>query len=216
MGTPPDDPAPGEDVFTDDDLAPDSEVVRANRRSAVDKAATIVAVIAFGMIGGGMTALGAAAAPVVFQLPDPLSGNTMGAAFARFDSIAITCALIGLAAELVRTLVTLKTPASRHRLPRVRRYLAILLALGTLFVGLHLSPQIMSAYQRGVRRDVGAEGAALEQTHRQAETVGKLIVALAAALMALHVLTMSPRGAGSDDDDDEDVLGPLPPGPATR
>ena len=202
-----DDPAAGEDVFTDEDLVPEPGN---SRRSHIDRAATIVAVLALGMIAGGMVALGAAAAPVVFKLPDPLSGNTMGAAFSRFDSIAITCALVGLAAEVVRTVVSLRSPNSRSWLPRVRRYLAILLACATLFIGLQLSPQIMSAYRAGVRRNVGAEGATLEQNHKQAELVGKVVVGLAAALIALHILTL--QGGTKDDDD---VLGPLPPGPAT-
>jgi hypothetical protein len=216
MPAKPENPAPGEDVFTDEDLQPDSEDERraktASRRGAFDTAATIVAVLAFGMIAGGMIALGAVAAPVVFKLPDPLSGNTMGATFSRFDGVAITCSLIGLAAELVRTLVSFKS-RQQSWLPRVRRYLAILLALGTLYVGMQLSPKIMSAYEAGVRRNVGAAGAELEATHKRAELVGKVVVALSAALIALHIVTL--KSARQQAEDDEDVLGPLPPGPAS-
>ncbi len=216
MGMPakPDDPAPGEDVFTDEDLLPNSEDLArervARRRDGIDRAAAIVAVLAFGMFAGGMIALGATAAPVVFKLPHPLSGNTMGEAFSRFDSMAIGCALVGLGAEVVRTVVSLKTPP-RGWAPRARRYLAILLACGTLFTGLQLSPQIMAAYQAGVRRNVGSEGATLEQTHKTAELVGKIDVGLASMLVALHMLTL---GGARRDEDDEEVLAPLPPGPS--
>ncbi len=215
MGMPvkPDDPAPGEDVFTEEDLIGDPNDSLAGRALAIDRAITIVAVLAFAMIAGGMVALGAVAAPVVFKLPDPLSGNTMGATFARFDSVAITCALIGLGAEVVRTLIGLKIPGNGGWLPRVRRYLAILLALGTLYVGLHLSPQIMAAYQGGVRRGVGAEGEQLERTHKRAESVGKGVVGLAVSLIALHILTLS---APATRNEEEDALAPLPPGPTKR
>lgn len=209
MGMPvkPENPAPGEDVFTEDDLLPDTDT----RRELIDRVATIVAVLAFGVLAGGMIALGAAAAPVVFELPDPLSGNTMGAAFSRWDNVAMTCALVGLAAEVVRTVVSLRAK-DRSWMPRVRRYLAIFLACATLYVGLSLSPQIMAAYEAGVRRNVGAEGTQLEATHKTAELVGKIEIALVVALIALHILTLKTVRA----EDDEEVLGPLPPGPASR
>ncbi len=214
----PHDPAPGEDVFTADDLLPNSEDERRYRgvvrRARIDKAAVVLAVTAYGMIAGGMIALGACAAPFVFKLtPHPFSGQAMGAAFSRFDYIAVACAVIGLGAEVVRTVLTLKTKAAGSWWPRVRRYAAILLALGSVYSGTQLSPQIMAFHQAGVRRNVGPEGDQLERVHKQAELIGKLVVALAAALIALHVGTTS---GPSRPEDDEDVLAPLPPGPATR
>lgn len=220
--TKPSDPAPGEDVFTDEDLVPDSRDVAAERRARrhviIEKTATIFAVIAYGMVAGGMIALGACAAPFVFQLtPHPWSGKAMGAAFSRFDFIAMTCAVIGLGAEVVRTLLTLKSRASQSWVHRVRRYAAIALALGATYTGMQLSPQIMAMHEEGVRRNVGAEGAELERVHKQAELIGKGVVALALALIALHIGTLPGGGPRSTEgEDDEDVLAPLPPGPGTR
>lgn len=224
--TKPSDPAPGEDVFTDEDLIPDSREVAAKqsgrRRVIIDKTATTVAVIAYGMVAGGMIALGACAAPFVFQLtPYPWSGKAMGAAFSRFDFIAMTCAVTGLGAEVVRTLLTLRSRKSQSWVHRVRRYAAIALALGAAYTGMQLSPQIMVMHEQGVRRNVGAEGAELERVHKQAEMVGKGVVALALALIALHIATLPSGGGGlaegdEEGEDDEDVLAPLPPGPATR
>ncbi len=215
----PDDPAPGEDVFTDDDLAPSSGELatrrKQERRVVIDTAATIVAVLAYAMIAGGMIALGACAAPYVFELtPHPWSGKAMGAAFSRFDVIAVACAVVGLGAEVVRTMLTLRSPYARAWLPRVRRYVAIALALGAVYSGTQLSPRIMELHEAGVRRNVGAEGTELERIHQQAELVGKIDVALAALLIALHIVTLG--GGLRMGDDDEDVLAPLPPGPTKR
>src|SRR5687768_10213665 len=104
----------------------------------IEKAAAIVAVIALGIWAGGMLALGVCAAPFVFQLtPHPHSGQAMGAAFARFDFIAIGCSVVALGAEVVRTIIGLRR--KNHGgviLPRLRRYAAIALALGAVYSGM--------------------------------------------------------------------------------
>src|SRR5580693_6128021 len=93
-----------DDRFSASDLEPDTEEVQATRRALVERVATTVAVLAAGVWVGGMTALGACAAPFVFRLtPAPYSGDAMGAAFARFDQIALGAAALLLGAEVTRT-----------------------------------------------------------------------------------------------------------------
>jgi hypothetical protein len=192
-------PPPGEDVFSEDDLAPRDDERRGARLDALDKGATIVAVSALGLWVGGLVALGACAAPMVFEMtPYPFSGRAMGAAFSRFDSIAIGCSVLVLGCEIVRTLLALKRrPRSGAILPRLRRYGAIVMAAGAVYTGMRLSPEIMQLHEAGVRRNVGVEGEQLEAIHAQAELIGKTLIPLALIVIALHIMTL---GARREDD----------------
>lgn len=183
-----DDIKPGEDVFDESDLGPSDDERRARRRLVADRVATTAAVTALGVWAGGLVALGACAAPFVFELtPYPFSGQAMGAAFRRFDSIAIGCGVVALGAEVVRTLAA--AGQSQSRWMRVRRYLAIAMSVSALYAGMRLTPTIIDMHGQGVRRNVGARGAELERIHRQAELIGKATVPLAVVLIALHIFT---------------------------
>jgi Domain of unknown function (DUF4149) len=210
-------PPPGEDVFTEDDLAPTGmassreEDGRALRISRIDKTAATFATIALGLWLGGTVALGACAAPMVFRLtPYPFSGQAMGAAFQRFDFIAIGCAVVALGAEVVRTLLLLKGRSQNGAVvARVRRYALIVFAAGVVWTGTQISPAIMSLHEAGVRRNVGAEGSELERIHKQAELLGKVNALIATLLIAMHVTTVRSRY----DEQRDEVYAPAPPGP---
>lgn len=195
--------------FTAADLEPSDDEKRAIVRGHVDRAATAIAVLAAGVWVGGMVALGACAAPFVFRLtPAPYSGDAMGAAFARFDQIALGAAVVILAMEVARTWAA---GGRARRVPaRVRRVVAVAMAACAAYIGLSLTPQINAMHRSGVRRFVGAEGMALEAIHKRAEMVGKVETGLGAALVALHVFTL---GARRPEDEDDDAAEPLPPGP---
>lgn len=199
---------PQESRFTEADLAPSDDKRRAALRANVDKGATAVAVLALGVWIGGMVALGACAAPFVFRLtPAPFSGDAMGAAFARFDQIAIGASAAVLGAEVVRTWAAGR---ARTIAARVRRLLAVALAGAAAYIGLSLTPRINELHRAGVSRNVGPDGEILEAIHKRAEAVGKAEVVLGAVLVGLHVFTLGARRP----DDDEDAPAPLPPGAA--
>jgi hypothetical protein len=192
--------------FTEADLAPSDEERRAHFKFKIEKGATAVAVIAIGLWMGGLVALGACAAPFVFKLtPAPFSGDAMGAAFARFDSIALGAAVVALGAEVLRTWAA----GRRGGHPaRVRRFLAILLAAGAAYIALGLTPQIIQMHQKGITRgDV-----VLDDVHHRAEMIGKVELFGGLARMILHVATLGSRV----EDEDDDAPGPLPPGPRGR
>jgi hypothetical protein len=194
--------------FSEADLQPTPEERRANFCILLDRGAAALAALAAGVWAGGMVALGACAAPFVFALtPAPFSGDAMGAAFARFDGIALGAAVLVLGAEVARTWVA--GTRGRSLFARARRIAAIAAAVAAAHVGLSLTPAILELHQAGVRRGVGAEGARLDEIHRRAEALGKVEVALAAALVVLHVLTLPARRP----EDDDDAPAPLPPGP---
>ncbi|MFO0756564.1 MAG: DUF4149 domain-containing protein [Byssovorax sp.] len=198
-----------EERFTEDDLRPSDEERAAALRDKIDRAAAIVAVLATGVWIGGMIALGACAAPFVFEIvPGPLSGYAMGSAFARFDKIALGASVLVLAAEVARTWAA--GTAGRRPAARIRRILAIVMAMGAAYTGLTITPQINGLYRDGARRGDGDAGVHLDRIHKRAELIGKAVTAGGVALVTLHMLTL---GARKPDDDDTEYLAPLPPGP---
>lgn len=202
---------PNETRFTEADLAPDPEELRARRKAMADRIAATVAALSAGVFVGGMVALGACAAPFVFRLtPAPFSGDAMGAAFARFGQIALGASVLILGGEVVRTWASGKR--GRTIGARVRRIAGILLAVLTAYVGLTLTPRINQMHRAGVIRDESPEGQALERTHKQAEMVGKVEVALGIVLVFLHVLTLPARRPS--DEEEEEAVAPLAPGPS--
>lgn len=159
-----------------------------NGTMKLERAATAVALAALAVWVGGMVALGACAAPVVFsKVPAPLSGETMGTIFRRFDVVAMASAVVVLAAEAVRALLQPGRPGFLDRL----RGIASLVAAGcAVYVGAVSSPAILALHESGAVRGVGEAGAALDRIHHLAEILGKSEVALGLLLIVLHVVTL--------------------------
>jgi putative copper export protein len=193
--------APTDEIrFSAKDLEPDQDEVRAARRGIVDRVGATVAVLAAGVWVGGMVALGACAAPFVFRLtPAPFSGDAMGAAFARFDQIALGASVVLLGAEVARTWAA--GPSARSVAARVRRVSAFVMAGCAAYIGLVLSPHINELHRGGALRGVGDLGAELDRTHRTAEAVGKLETGLGVLVVVLHVLTLGPARRREDEED---------------
>jgi hypothetical protein len=196
-------------VFSAADLEPGPEERESSRKDAVDRVAAAIAVLAAGALVGGMVALGACAAPFVFRMtPTPFNGDAMGAAFARWDRLAIGLAAVLLAAEVVRTF--LGGRRGRTLASRARRIAGVLLAMGVAYVATTCTPRILELHHGGAKRGEGATGEELDRVHKRAEAAGKAETGLAVALVLLHVLTLRSR---RDDDDDLEAAAPLPPGP---
>jgi hypothetical protein len=159
--------------------------------SRFELGAATIAVVCLGIWVGGLVALGACAAPIVFHVvPAPFSGDAMGAVFRRFDQVAITCGVVVLACEAVR-LRTAPPAAGRNRaFERTRTALAVVAAGGAIYGGTRLSPAILALHAAGAVRGFGADGLELERVHRLAESVAKVEVAAGLLLLALHVTTL--------------------------
>ena len=142
--------------------------------------------------------------------PAPFSGNAMGAAFGRWDRVAVGASAALLVCEIARTWAA--RGRSRRLVHRVRRIAAIRAALCAVYIGTSLSPRINQLHADGVHRGDGERGAELDAIHKRAELVGKLEAVLALGLVALHVFTLRTRDE-DDDDADEDAPAPLAPGP---
>jgi uncharacterized membrane protein len=148
------------------------------------KISATVAVVAAGLWLGGMLALGALAAPVVFgTLPAPLSGDVMTPIFRRFDKVALGCAVVLVLVEVVRA-------AAKERIARldVARIVAVVVAAGLVtWQALVLSPRIESLHVQGAVRGSGELGEALDAAHKLVELEARAQLFLLVVVIALHV-----------------------------
>jgi hypothetical protein len=155
---------------------------------ARERRAAIVAVLALAVWIGGLVALGACAAPLVFKIvPAPFSGEAMGAVFRRFDMIAISCAVVVLGCEAVRIWVREGAATTSERL---RGLLAVTAAGAAIYGGVELSPSIVALHAAGAVRGFGENGVKLDRIHDLAEAVAKVEVAVGFFLLALQVSTL--------------------------
>lgn len=145
----------------------------------------VVQLLAIAVWAGGLLALGAVVAPIVFRVvPAPTSADAMTLVFGRFDTVAIVCAVIALVAEAA--FVMRGGAVSRAD---VARGLALVAATGlAIVIGVWLSPGIAELHRQGAIRNVDEAGRALQRLHRLAETVAKTEMI---ALLMAFVLTVS-------------------------
>lgn len=161
------------------------------RAARIVRATTAVAVVALALWVGGLVALGACAAPLVFRLvPAPWSGDAMGAVFRRFDAVAISCAVVVLGCEAVRLWSRQSLGLRPTLFERARGLCAIVAAVAAIYIGVDTSPKILTLHAAGAIRGLGDSGLMLEQLHRVAETLAKIEVCFGVLLLVLHVLTL--------------------------
>lgn len=154
-----------------------------------EQRAATVAVMALAIWIGGLVALGACAAPLVFKIvPAPTSGEAMGAVFRRFDVIAISCAVVVLGCEAVRIWVR---EGSATNAERLRGLLAVIAAGAAIYGGVELSPSIVALHAAGAVRGFGENGVALDRIHDLAEVVAQVEVTVGFFLLALQVATLT-------------------------
>lgn len=119
---------------------------------------------------GGLIALGAIAAPLVFgSVPAPFSADAMTLVFRRFDRFAIACGAILLACEGWERAV-------KHPTSRLDGFRLIATAVATLLAvieGVFISPKIAALHGARAIRGVGEAGLELESVHRWAEALAK-------------------------------------------
>jgi hypothetical protein len=151
-----------------------------------------VEILAIAVWAGGMLALGAVAAPLVFGIvPAPASADAMTAVFLRFDGIAMTCAAIALVAEAT----FVRSVGGIGRLDIAR--LACVAISGALAIaqGTWLSPKIAELHRGGAIRGLGDAGLALESAHKLSETAGKTELLLLGVAIVLLVAKLAGVGA---------------------
>lgn len=146
--------------------------------------------LALALWGGGLIVLGAVVAPIVFHtVPAPTSADAMTLVFRRFDAIAITCAVVALAAE-----ATLSRIGERQRPTHgdlARAACGVLAAACAIAIGAWVSPRIADLHRGGALRGLGEAGLALERYHRLAESLAKAELVFIAATLIMVVVRAS-------------------------
>lgn len=157
-------------------------------RRAVVTTIAIVQLLSIAVWAGGLLALGAIVAPIVFRVvPAPTSADAMTLVFRRFDGVAITCAVVALVAEAA--FASRGGRATRGDLARgVCLVGATVLAIT---IGSWLSPGIAALHRAGAVRHIGEAGQALERLHKLAELLAKGEVILLLAGFGLSVAKAS-------------------------
>ncbi len=144
-----------------------------------------VALLAAAAWLGGLVALGAVVAPVVFALVSwPSNADAMTIVFRHFDLVAMSCGALLLATEAVRAVAG----APSSRLDQGRAVLSLLAAGGAVFEGVHVSPRIAALHAAGAIRGVGGPGIELARLHDLAESCGKAQVLLLVIVIVLHAI----------------------------
>jgi hypothetical protein len=162
--------------------------VRRNRGRTVQLALAVPALLAIAVWLGGLLALGAIAAPVVFTVvPAPWSADAMTTVFRRFDLLAMACAAVVLGAEAVRVAARFPFAASDS----VRAGASALACALAVFEGTKVSPRIAALHGAGAIRGLGSDGMELARLHDIAEWCGKAQVMLLVGVVALHAVALS-------------------------
>lgn len=155
---------------------------------AIGRVASFVALLTIALWLGGLLALGALAAPVVFSVvPLPLAADAMTIVFRRFDVVAMTCAAVMLLSEALRAAVK----RSFAPIDIARGCVSALAAVAAVLQGLLISPRIAGLHSEGVSRGLGASGMELSRLHDLAELLGQAQVVLLASAIAIHVASLS-------------------------
>ncbi|HXX65683.1 MAG TPA: DUF4149 domain-containing protein [Polyangiaceae bacterium] len=173
--------------------APSDAVGVPRVRLLTERISSAVALLAVAVWMGGLLALGALAAPVVFAVvPLPTSADAMTIVFRRFDAVAMVCAALVLVMEAARA-----ANGARPRFDRARSVFSLLAAILAVFQGIFVSPRIAHLHALGVRpgpvssSGSAAMGASLSRLHEVAVACAQTQVVLLAVVVALHVVTLS-------------------------
>lgn len=172
--------------------SPPTEGLRVLRTGLlVERIGSALALLAVAVWLGGLLALGALAAPVVFSVvPLPGSADAMTIVFRRFDTVAMACAALVLGTEAAQAAAT----NAARRIDRARSLAAFLAAILAVFEGIWVSPRIAQLHALGVRpgsNGSGPMGASLLHWHEIAVACGQGQVVLLAAVVAMHVVALS-------------------------
>jgi len=160
---------------------------------AIRRVTSVVALLAIAVWLGGLVALGAIAAPVVFSIVSlPTAADAMTVVFRRFDIVAMTCAAVILVSEALRAL-----GGRFDRVDIARWVVSLVAAVAAVVEGTEVSPRIAALHSAGVSRGLGSGGMELARLHGVAELLGKAQVSFLAVAVALHVAALSrPHNSG--------------------
>lgn len=144
------------------------------------------------LMAGGMLAIGAFAAPVMFkQLARPEAGDILTVIFRRYDNVllvALGIIILGEALRLLPGLLPVTAPLA------VARYVILGATVGmVLFSIFKVNADIETMHKAGIRPDTSPQGQVFHETHKLSEGLYKLEM-LGAALLILLTPFIRPAG----------------------
>lgn len=147
-----------------------------------------VQLLALAVWAGGLLALGAIVAPIVFRVvPAPTNADAMTLVFRRFDVVAMASAVVALVAE-----AAFAVRGGKVTRVDLLRGLCLVGAAGlAIAIGAWLSPAIADLHRAGAVRGSGEGGLALDRLHHLAEALAKGEIALLLASFGLCVAKAS-------------------------
>lgn len=145
---------------------------------------TALLMMGLALMIGGMLALGAFTAPVLFRaMPRPEAGEAMTLIFRRYDSVL----LVGLGLVVLGEVLRLLSAG----LPTLTPVIGIRFGVMALLVGMMLysiltvNPQIEAMQKAGVTHGATEEGKRFSETHQMSEKLYKIELAVAVVLLIL-------------------------------
>ncbi|MGE0201173.1 MAG: DUF4149 domain-containing protein [Candidatus Melainabacteria bacterium] len=160
---------------------------------------TAIQLAGLALMAGGMLAIGAFAAPVMFKgLSRPEAGDLLTLIFRRYDSVIVTSLGLVLIGELVRVFPGQLTWMSSGPVAWLRTALLVVLLAAGLYTTMVLNPQIERMHAAGIHPGGSPEGLQFSRVHKTSENLYKLEMALSLLLILLtpYTLPLGPRGHG--------------------
>jgi hypothetical protein len=163
---------------------------RLDVRMTLVRVTAAFALLAVAVWLGGLLVLGAIVAPIVFSVvPFPSSADAMTLVFQRFDLVAMACSAVTLGSEATRSLARAPFGALDH----MRAGASVIAAALAVLEGTAVTPRIAALHGAGAVRGIGSAGAQLARLHAVAEWCGATQIVLLVGVVALHIVTLSPR-----------------------
>jgi hypothetical protein len=165
---------------------------RSDRGRGLVTPIAIVQLLALAVWAGGLVAVGAVVAPIVFRIvPAPTNADAMTLVFRRLDVVAIACAAVALVAEAGFAV----RGGARTRVDLVRAACVVVASGLAITIGAWIAPGIAELHRSGAVRGVGEGGLALARLHHLAEALSKGEVVLLLAAFVLSVMKVARAGA---------------------
>ena len=147
---------------------------------------TVIQLLGLSLLIGGLLALGAFTAPVLFrQFARPEAGLAMTVIFRRYDMVVLIAGLMVLAGEVFR-IIAMGRFATGSWIPGFRLGLLLALVASIVFSTQSLNPKL-EALQKvegyGTGQDTGS--ASFHALHKQSEQLSKLQLLLAVLVLAI-------------------------------
>ena len=157
---------------------------------------TALQMLCLALIAGGIVALGAFVAPVMFKaFPRAEVGAALTVVFRRFDMLLLGASVGIVLGEVLRVLSGL-VPV-RTVLAGIRYVIMAALIGAALFSALKVDPEIEQMQHAGVHPGATKEGLAFLRTHQLSENLykGQMLGAILLILMTPFVYRASAKGA---------------------